>query len=223
MSLLTSNPLAGLLERLFAETDDEGLRLDAEAARQNIDGAERARLLRDPKGWRALYGALADFGLPASRETAKLLYLLTRATRAQNIVEFGASFGISTLHLAAALRENGGGRVISTEFEPAKILRARENFRVGGLEDLIELREGDAVETLARDLPETIDLLFLDGAKPLYGQILDLVAPNLRAGALVVADNADFCPEFLQRLCGQDSGYVSLPFGPDVELAMRLG
>lgn len=222
MSLLNSKPLGALLERLYAETDDEGARLAAEAARQNIDAAERARLLRDPKAWRALYGALAAFGLPVSRETARLLYLLVRATKARNIVEFGASFGISTLHLAAALRENGGGRVISTEFEPSKILRARENFRAAGLEDLIELREGDAVETLADDLPETIDLLFLDGAKALYGDILDLVAPKLRAGALIVADNADFCPEFLRKL-REGNGFVAVPFGPDVELAMRLG
>ena len=69
--------------------------------------------------------------------------------------------------------------------------RARANLAAGGLIDLVEIREGDALETLKRDLPETIDLVLLDGAKALYPEILDLVESRLRPGALVVADNAD--------------------------------
>jgi predicted O-methyltransferase YrrM len=83
------------------------------------------------------------------------------------MVEFGTSFGISTLHLAAALRDNGGGRLITSEFEPSKVARARRNLEAGGVADLVEIREGDALQTLAADLPETIDLVLLDGAKAL--------------------------------------------------------
>jgi predicted O-methyltransferase YrrM len=83
--------------------------------------------------------------------------MLVRAVGARSVVEFGTSFGVSTLHLAAGLRDNGGGRIITTEFEPSKAARAQENFAVGGLADLIELREGDALQTLARDLPGQID------------------------------------------------------------------
>ena len=54
------------------------------------------------------------------------------------------SFGISTLHLAAALRDNGGGRLITSEFEPSKVARARDNLTAAGLIDLLEIREGDA-------------------------------------------------------------------------------
>ena len=104
---------------------------------------------------------------------------------------FGTSFGISALHLAAAMRDNGGGRLIGSEFEPSKIQRARENLAAGGLSDLVEIREGDALETLARDLPDTIDFVLLDGAKMLYLQILTLLEDRLCSGALVVADNAD--------------------------------
>jgi len=50
----------------------------------------------------------------------------------------------------------------------AKVARARDNLTAGGLIDLVEIREGDAPQTLARDLPERIDLLLLDGAKALY-------------------------------------------------------
>jgi predicted O-methyltransferase YrrM len=167
------------------------------------------------------YGRMKDIPLAVSRETGALLYMLARGCRARSIVEFGTSFGISTLHLAAALRDNGGGRVITTEFEPSKVTRARNNLTAGGVMDLVEIRTGDALETLSVDLPETIDLVLLDGAKALYPDILSLVESNLRPGAFVVADNADFCPEYLERVRSPAGGYISTPFGGDVELSMR--
>jgi predicted O-methyltransferase YrrM len=151
-----------------------------------------------------------------------LLYMLARATGARTVVEFGTSFGISTLHLAAALRDNGGGRVITSEFEPSKAARARGNLDEAGLLDLVEIREGDALQTLRGDLPETLDLVLLDGAKALYPEILGLLECRLKPGALIVADNADFCPEYLERVRAFGSGYFSIPFGGDVELSMRV-
>ena len=100
---------------------------------------------------------------------------------------------------------------------------ARENFAAGGLSDLIEIREGDALQTLARDLPERIDLLLLDGAKGLYPAVLALVEQRLRPGALIVADNADWSPEYLERVRSPAHGYMSVPFADDVELSMRTG
>lgn len=149
--------------------------------------------------------------------------MLARGCRARNIVEFGTSFGISTLHLAAALRDNGGGRLITSEFEPSKIGRAKENLAAGGLLDLVEIREGDALKTLSVDLPETIDLLLLDGAKSLYADILSLVESRLRPGAFIVADNSDYCPEYMRRVCSSEEAYLSVAFGEDVELSMRIG
>lgn len=146
----------------------------------------------------------------------------SRSTGARTIVEFGTSFGISTLHLAAALRDNGGGRLITSEFEPSKVARARENFVAGGLSDLFEIREGDALETLGRDLPEQIDLLLLDGAKGLNPAVLGLVEDRLRPGAFILADNADWSPEYLARVRSPAHGYLSVPAG-DVELSMRVG
>ena len=169
-----------------------------------------------------LYGRLKNDPLAISRETGALLYMLARNSRARTIVEFGTSFAISTLHLAAALRDNGGGRLITSEFEPSKVARARENLAAGGLIDLVEIREGDALQTLSADLPETVDLLLLDGAKALYPDILDLVERRLRPGAFVVADNADYSPDYLARVRSPASGYMSTPFGGDVELSMRI-
>lgn len=218
MTTLTTAPLAPLLDQLFAQANAAPSSAFAGFSRE-----ERERLMRSKTEYLDLYGRLKDLWLPVSRETGMLLYMLARSSRARAIVEFGTSFGISTLHLAAALRDNGGGRLISTEFEPSKVAQARKHLDAGGLADLIEIREGDALKTLAADLPEQVDLLLLDGAKPLYPDILDLVEGRLRAGSLIVADNADDSPDYLRRVRAPGSGYLSVPFAEDVELSMRLG
>ncbi|HEU0161703.1 MAG TPA: class I SAM-dependent methyltransferase [Rhizomicrobium sp.] len=221
MTVLTQAPLAPLLERLFQEADATSpLAVPALAA---LSGEEQARLLRSRTDYRGLYGHLKDMPLAVSRETGALLFMLARGARARTVVEFGTSFGISTLHLAAALRDNGGGRLITTEFEPSKVARARANLAAAGLADLVEFREGDALQTLAADLPETIDLLLLDGAKALYREILGLVETRLRVGAFIVADNADHSPDYLAHVRKPANGYLSAAFAEEVELSMRTG
>lgn len=180
-------------------------------------------MLRSKTEYLDFYGRLKDLWLAVPRETGTLLYMLARSSGARSIVEFGTSFGISTLYLAAALRDNGGGRLIASEFEPGKVARARENIAAGGLLDLVEIREGDALQTLSDDLPDTIDLVLLDGAKALYLDILSLVESRLKPGAIVIADNADLCPEYLERVRSPAQGYLSTPFGDDVELSLRIG
>jgi predicted O-methyltransferase YrrM len=216
---LTSTPLAPLLNRLFEEADQASAETSPVLAGP---ADERERLMRSKTDYLEYYGRLKDFPLPVSRETGTLLYMLARSCGARTIVEFGTSFGISTLHLAAALRDNGGGRLIATEFEPSKIERARNNLTEGGLIDLVEIREGDALRTLSVNLPESIDLLLLDGAKALYPEILNLVENRLRPAAFIVADNADYSPEYLARVRSPANGYLSVPFAGDVELSMRI-
>ncbi|MER8964777.1 class I SAM-dependent methyltransferase [Mesorhizobium sp. M0808] len=218
MTTLTTTPLAPLLDRLFEEAAAATSPAVAE-----LSAEERMRLVRSKTEYLDFYGRLRDLWLPVSRETGTLLYMLARGSGAQTIVEFGTSFGISTLHLAAALRDNGGGRLITSEFEPSKVARARRNLTAGGLINMVEIRQGDALQTLSVDLPESVDLLLLDGAKALYPEILSLVESRLRPGAFVIADNADLCPEYLERVRSTGSGYMSTPFGEDVELSMRLG
>jgi predicted O-methyltransferase YrrM len=218
MNTLVVSPLAPLLDRLFKEADAESSPAFVELSRD-----ERLRLMQCKTEYLDLYGRLKDLWLPVSRETGHLLYMLARATGARSVVEFGTSFGISTLHLAAAVRDNGGGRVLTTEFEPSKIARAKQHIAEGGLLDLVEVRAGDALQTLSSDLPDSIDLLLLDGAKSLYAEVLALVESRLRPGALIVADNADYSPEYLAHVRSQTSGYLSIPFADDVELSMRLG
>ena len=220
MTTLTTAPLAHLLDRLFEEADAALAETDAAVA--GLSNEERQSLMRSKTGYVDLYGRLKNVPLPISRETGALLYMLARSSGARTIVEFGTSFGISTLHLAAALRDNGGGHLITSEFEPSKVARARHNLTAGGLTDLVEIREGDALQTLSVHLPDKIDLVLLDGAKALYPEILSLVESRLRPGAFIVADNADDSPDYLARVRTPANGYMSTPFAQDVELSMRI-
>jgi predicted O-methyltransferase YrrM len=221
MTTLTTAPLAPLLERLFDEADAS--RREIGPAFADLSGDEQTRLMQSKTEYRDLYGRLKNVPLPVSRTTGKLLYMLARSFGVRTIVEFGTSFGISTLHLAAALRDNGGGRLITSEFEPSKIARAREHLTAGGVIDLVEIRQGDALQTLSVDLPDLIDLVLLDGAKGLYPEILSLLESRLRPGAFIVADNADDSPDYLARVRSPAEGYLSVPFAEDVELSMRIG
>jgi predicted O-methyltransferase YrrM len=220
MNTLTTDPLARLLDVLFKEAD--AMSPEASSTAAAFSDEELQRLKRSKTEYLEFYGRLKNLPLAVSRETGKLLYMLARSCGARAIVEFGTSFGISTLHLAAALRDNGGGILITSEFEPSKVAKARENLTAGGLVDLVDIREGDALLTLGVNLPETIDLLLLDGAKSLYPEILNLAESRLRPGALIIADDADSSPDYLARVRSPGNGYLSTPFGEDVELSMRL-
>jgi predicted O-methyltransferase YrrM len=79
------------------------------------------------------------------------------------------------------------------------------------------------MQTLAQELPGSIDLVLLDAAKNLYPRMFSLLEPRLRNGVLIVADNADACPDYLARVRSPAHGYLSVPFADDVELSMRLG
>lgn len=169
-------------------------RLHAEASRQ-IPGIARLLLTELPD---MLLGRkvsvaeearrLKDLYVPVTKKQGTFLYLVARSVAARRIVEFGTSFGISTIYLAAAVRDNGGGVVIGSEFEPTKVLKARANFAEAGLAELVDLRQGDAQETL-RDPAGVVDMVYLDGLKNLYLPMIQMLAPHLRQGGVVVADN----------------------------------
>ena len=138
---------------------------------------------------------LKDAYIPITAEQGKFLYLTARMIDARTIVEFGTSFGISSLYLGSAARANGG-RFIGSEREPHKIAAARANLAEAGLDAVAEVRDGDALETF-KDLPAPIDLVLLDGWKDLYLPMLHLLRPKLRKGAVVFADNIFTFPKEL--------------------------
>ena len=213
-ALIDTPRVRGVLDRLYEEV----VRIDpAERERAKAKGLSDDQ---DP----GFYEAMASAYMPITPEFGKLLYALARGSKAKRMVEFGTSFGISTIFLAAALRDNGGGRLITTEFILEKTEQARRNLREAGLEDLVEFRAGDARTTLSTALPDSFDLLLLDGPKALYLDVLRCLEPCLCDGALVASDNTDMagtegyrdyiraCRERLRRGCADDERFGCLPW-----------
>ena len=164
--------------------------------------------------------------LSITPEVGDLLCVLVLARRPRTIVEFGASHGYSTIHLAAAVRDVGSGRVITTELEPGKVAAAERNLAEAGLDDLVEMRVGDALTTL-QDVPE-VDLLFLDGWNNLYEPVVDMLQPRLSPGALVIADLSSDDPDqvsYVERMRAPGSGYVTvdIPLDAGVVVSAWLG
>src|SRR5580700_7796362 len=149
---LHSDHVRTVLNRLFAAAshDDEAPRWEsADVSWESATAQERA-------------DALQSAYLPISKQAGELLYILVRAMRPNTIVEFGASYGISTLHLAAAVADNGVGRVFSTELNSAKVTAARTNLAESRLSDHVAILPGDAMTTL-NEVRGPIDLVMLDG------------------------------------------------------------
>jgi predicted O-methyltransferase YrrM len=220
MSTLDSPAVAGLLKGLFEEADraDPAAMARAQAALSALKEAPSARQRAE---------LMRNICMPVSPDVGRLLYILARTRPAKVIVEFGTSFGISGIHLAAAVRDAGGGRLIATELDPIKAEQAGRNFRASGLSEFIDLRVGDAFETLASDIGGNIDLLLLDGWKEAYLPMLKFLEPQLAPSALVVADDLAIAPDalapYLDYVRDPGNGYVSveLPLGDRIELSQR--
>ena len=184
MSGVLADPkLQALVDRLHAES----------TAQEPETGAwfgERAK--KGELSWDGLdeksHRYMADKLVALEPPKAEFCHLLCRATGARRVVEVGTSFGVSTLYLAAAVRANGGGVVIGTEHEPAKAAAARANFAQAGLADLIDLREGDLRETL-KTIDGPVDFVLMDIWTEMARPAIELIAPHLRTGAVILADN----------------------------------
>ncbi len=220
MDTLTSSPVADVLTRLFAEAEVADGPLQARwAEAMQDDGDEIAKLMaREATDYRSVYREFAGNYLNISAEFGRFLYVCARARRARRIVEFGTSFGISTIHLAVALRDgDAGGRLISTELEPAKAARAQENLAAAGLSHFVDIRVGDALDTLAEGVEGPVDLVLLDGAWSLYLPVLKLLESHVEPGALVIAENAvEESGDYLTYVRDPANGYrsIPLPFEP---------
>jgi predicted O-methyltransferase YrrM len=218
-STLRSPSVAAVLDRIHTAAAVED-----ERARQRVHTREATLGRRLPQAQRyELYG---EAPLAIKREVGRLLYVLALGAPDRLLVEFGASHGASTVYLAAALSDSGGGLVITTERHPAKAKTLKRNLTDAGLTALVEIRVGDALQTLGT-LAEPVDLLFLDGSNDAYLQVLELVEPCMRRNALVIADlsaeDPDLLP-YLDHVRNADNGYVSVevPLEAGIELSARV-
>jgi predicted O-methyltransferase YrrM len=208
--------------------------LDHPRVRRVLDGMHAAADRIDPpllakakgKSMAERAAALTEAYIPVSPDAGRFLYALVRGAQAGTVVEFGTSFGISTIYMAAALRDRGAGVVITTELLAKKAERARENIRETDLSDFVDLRVGDALKTL-QGLERDATVVFLDGAKDLYLPVLRLLEPSLKPGALVIGDDIDLFPDALAPYLGYvrdpANGYISVkvPIGDAMELSTR--
>lgn len=203
-STLLDARVAATLDRMFAEADAQMPMLGEMFGKDAVPGETDAQGRAD---------ALSEFYLPVTPEAGRLLYTLVRASRPEMVVEFGMSLGISAIHLAAGVRDNGAGRVVTTELSAHKVAVASGNFADAGLDDVITVLHGDATETLA-SIEGPVHFVLLDGWKDLYLQVLQLLEPRLAPGALVVADNTSMpaLAPYLEYLRDPANGYVSVHF-----------
>lgn len=232
MSTLNSPPVDAIINRLYAEAERGGGRREGAGGRTGRGGSG-GRGHRGQRGvdgeWsardsREYWASAKDRYMAVPPEAGRLLYVMARSRRARVIVEFGASFGISTLHLAAGLRDSGGDRLITTEYEPNKVAATRAVLAEAALGDLVEVREGEALDTLAVDVPEPVDLVFLDGAKPLYLDVLRLLMPRLAPGAVVLADNTNSSGASAYRdHVRTDAAWVSTATADRMEVSVFAG
>ena len=119
-------------------------------------------------------------------QAARMLNVLARAIGARRIVEVGTAIGVSALHLARALPDDG--ELVSFEIDRERHTQAVSYFARARLAARIDLRLQDAGEGL-RELEGPFDLAFLDGLKAEYAGHLELIVPLLRPGGLVAVDN----------------------------------
>jgi predicted O-methyltransferase YrrM len=208
-STLFAPKTRALLDKLFAAADAD----------------DRRPARHDPEDAKGKADALEDVYMPISAAGGRLLYSLVRAIRPAVVVEFGTSYGISTLHLAAAVKDNGTGHVYGTELSATKVTAARENLAMADLSDHVTILEGDAIETLA-GVPGPIGLLLVDGWKELSLPVLHLLEPRLAPGALVVADDITMpsMRPYLDHVRDPRSGYVGVEFPVEdgMEISCRV-
>ena len=170
--------------------------------------------------------AYADYGFSIHPQQGELIYLLCRAQRAKRVAEFATSVGMSALYFAAAVRDNGGGTVIGSELVPEKVAVARRNLMAAGLADLVNIRQGDARETL-RDLGGPVDFMLVDGwpggeGPSLARQVMKIVAPQIRVGGLVMNDNGE--EDYLAWVRDPANGFrsMTLPIKGGTELSVKV-
>jgi predicted O-methyltransferase YrrM len=233
--LVLGSPVDAVLDRLYAM---QGAQHDAVVA-HFMERAADASMNWEQFDERT-NAFLRDKLVALDRDKAEFCYHVCRALRARRVVEAGTSFGVSTLFLAAAVRDNlgqaapgsagrgGSGVVIGTEYEAEKARMARAHFAEAGLADFIDLREGDLRETLV-DVEGPIDFMLMDIWTSMARPALSLIAPRLREGAVVIADNTrqfrEAYGEYFEFIHDPRNGLrtMTLPFEGGLEFTVRAG
>ncbi|WP_119390744.1 O-methyltransferase [Taklimakanibacter lacteus] len=218
-AVLENSRVASVLRRLYSEANRQHLSIIRHFLPHTLSYLRRRFM---PFSENEMSGFYADKYIAIVEDQGAFAYLTARALRARTVVEFGTSFGPSTLWLAAAVRANGGGRVVTTEIVPDKARIARQHFEDAGLADLIDVREGNAIDSLATD-PSDIDFVLNDGFPMRALDIVKLLAPRIRPGGVVLTDDVGgfrgnykgYLANMRDRANGFDSMLITLKGGTE--------
>ncbi|KAF2623374.1 S-adenosyl-L-methionine-dependent methyltransferase [Macroventuria anomochaeta] len=175
---------------------------------------------------------MLDKFIALDEDKCHFVYQLITAMGATNVVEAGTSFGVSTIYLALATAQTKAatgkkGTVIATEKEPQKAAIAQGYWEECGVEEHIDLRVGDLLETLKNDVPE-VDLLLLDIWSTLALPTLKTILPKLRRGGVILTDNtisgAEGYKDLLTFLRAPENGFqnTTLPYTNGFEMSIYL-
>jgi len=126
-------------------------------------------------------------GMDTTVSDAMLLRILVEGTKAKRGVEVGSNKGFGAINMGIAF-ERTNGHLITLEIDPQMVKKCRANLEAVGLENTVTCIEGDALKTLPT-LEGQFDFVFIDALKKDYLRYLKLIEPNLKPGAVVVADN----------------------------------
>jgi predicted O-methyltransferase YrrM len=222
MSVIRDPELESLLAGLHSRSDEQA------AAMRSFFDTSRTNQAQPPAA-REARAFLSDKLVALDSDKAEFCYQLCRANNARRIVEIGTSYGVSTLYLAAAVRDNvraagGNGVVIGTEYEANKAAAARAHFELAGLSRFIDLREGDLRQTL-RQIDGPVDFMLVDIWIMMARPALELVTPHLRSGAIVISDNTERhrgeYADYFAFLEANSFRTMTLPFDGGLELSVR--
>jgi predicted O-methyltransferase YrrM len=157
--------------------------------------------------------------------TGRFLFSLVAPQTDCEVLELGGSRGYSSIWLGAGVRYFGG-RVLSLEHDPMKIEAWHRNVEEAGVEEWVELREGDVFEQLPL-IDDVFDVVFLDAEKDDYEELFRLVRDKVEPGGLVVADNVLSHPEPLAQYSAARQAdptllSVTVPLDRGLELTLVL-
>ena len=141
----------------------------------------------DPESRKAFIAGFQRTILNTAPGDAALLRILVESSQAKRGIEVGTATGYGAIHMCLGF-ERTGGQLLTVDIDPAMVRKARENLKTVGLEKTVTLIEGDALKVLPQ-LEGEFDFVFLDALKRDYFQYFKALAPKLKPGAVVVADN----------------------------------
>jgi predicted O-methyltransferase YrrM len=214
---LESESVKDVLERLRLLGEEHNSEYGARVRAREIELGEKLYGLE-----RAEIGAQAPQAVSA--EVGRILYALVVALRPRLVVEFGGSFGVSTIYLAAALHDLGRGDLITTEMIQTKAAALSANLTDAGVAAVARVLFGDARDTLA-GLSRPVDMLFLDGSNDLYVDILESLKPRFSTGSLIAADLSHGDPHharYRDYVSDLDSGFLSVEVPVDAGLVISI-